>query len=71
MNPKCLSEEEVDIGNSMDDNECRLIECESLSANSLRDVNLLHSKYEEIKAQLPGINFKHSNYSHYKYSTLK
>jgi len=54
MNKKFQSEEDFDIGNPMDDNECRLIECEGLSSNSLRNVDLLHSKYEEIKTQLTG-----------------
>ncbi|XP_046443060.1 snRNA-activating protein complex subunit 1-like [Daphnia pulex] len=52
MNKKCQSEE--DVGNAMDENECRLIGCEGLSSNSLRNVDLLHSKYEELKPQIAG-----------------
>ena len=60
-NPKKQSEEEVEIGNSIMDDECRLIECEGLSLDSLRDLEILHSKYEEIKPQLPGFNSKINN----------
>jgi hypothetical protein len=52
MNKKCQSEE--DVGNAMDENECRLIGCEGLSSNSLRNVDLLHCKYEELKPQIAG-----------------
>lgn len=55
MNSKRQSEEEVDMGNAMEDNEYRLIECEGLSTYNLNVMDALHSKYEEIKAQLPGI----------------
>jgi hypothetical protein len=51
MNQKCQSE--VDIGNPMDENECRLIGCEGLLSNSLRNLDLVHSKYEE-KKQIAG-----------------
>lgn len=58
MNPKRQSEEEVDMGDPLNDNECRLIECEGLSMNNLGDIDLLNSKYEEIKTQIPGIRNK-------------
>jgi hypothetical protein len=53
MNQKCQSSEE-ELGNPMDENECRLIGCEGLSSNSLSNVDLVHSKYEEIKPQIAG-----------------
>jgi hypothetical protein len=54
MNLKRQSDEDLDIvGNAMDDDEYRLVECKGLS-NSLNAVEALHSKYEAIKAQLPG-----------------
>ncbi|XP_046631891.1 uncharacterized protein LOC124311440 isoform X2 [Daphnia pulicaria] len=49
---KCQSSEE-EIGISMDENECRLIGCEGLSSNCLKNVHLAHSKYEE-KKQIAG-----------------
>ncbi|KAI9552179.1 hypothetical protein GHT06_022516 [Daphnia sinensis] len=47
-------EEEVDHGNMLNDYECRLIDCEGLSMNNLRDIDMLHTKYEEVKTNLPG-----------------
>ncbi len=57
MNPKRQSEEEVEM-DPLNDNECRLIECDGLSMNNLGDIDLLNSKYEEIKTQIPGIRNK-------------
>lgn len=57
LNPKRQLEEEVDHGNNVIDYECRLIDCEGLSMNSLTDVDILHTKYEEVKTNLPGITF--------------
>ncbi|XP_046443191.1 snRNA-activating protein complex subunit 1-like [Daphnia pulex] len=51
MNQTCQSEE--DIGNPMDENECRLIGCEGLSSNCLKNLDLAHCKYEE-KKQIAG-----------------
>lgn len=54
MNPRRQLEEEIDIGDTGNENESRLIECEGLSMNNLGDIDLLNAKYDEIKAQLPG-----------------
>lgn len=54
-------EEEVDHGNTVIDYECRLIDCEGLSMNSLRDVDILHTKYEEVKTNLPGFVTENSS----------
>ncbi|KAK4037877.1 uncharacterized protein LOC116929623 isoform X2 [Daphnia magna] len=54
-------EEEVDHGNNVIDYECRLIDCEGLSMNSLTDVDILHTKYEEVKTNLPGFVTENSS----------
>jgi hypothetical protein len=48
-----IQKSEKEIGNPMDENECRLIGCEGLSSNCLKNVHLAHSKYEE-KKQIAG-----------------
>lgn len=47
-------EEEIDVGDALNETESRLTECDGLSVDNLGDIDILHSKYEEIKAQLPG-----------------
>lgn len=59
VNLRCQSEDDIEMGEFSYDNECRLIECDGLSSNSIEDLELLHSKYEEIKSQLPGIYMRH------------
>ncbi|XP_057377648.1 uncharacterized protein LOC130699323 [Daphnia carinata] len=61
INPKRQLEEEVDHGNTLNDYECRLIDCEGLSMNSLRGVDMLHTKYEEVKTNLPGFVTENSS----------
>ena len=69
MHLKRQSEEEVDMGDPLTENECRLIDCDGLSMNNLGDIDLLSTKYEEIKAQIPGTKYNTNVSIFYKWSS--